>query len=229
MSNPTETFVLPEHRVEPVIPALLWKVAGGLALTHVVLMFTGISQQAMVTFTEGVAGIEKGYVEGNMARIMTGGYIETLAFVVLVPVLVFLARSIGRRTEAARWAAQTALLAGMGYVAITLAVGFPAGAAALYAAQSGVDPETAFAINNIRIFGYFLSLALLGAHAIGFGMAAIADRFFPVWAGYGGIATGICLLAVTPLVLVGLQDLPTVIWVVWFVGVAVCLLRKRES
>lgn len=229
MSHPNETFVVPEHRSQPAIPSSLWKLAGGLALAHVVLMFTGISQQAMVTFTEGVAGIEKGYVEGNMTRIMTGGYIETLGFVVLVPVLVFLARSVGRRTEAARWAAQTALLAGMGYVAITLAVGFPAGAAALYAAQNGVDLETAFAVNNIRIFSYFLSLALLGAHAIGFGLAALSDRFFPMWAGYGGIGTGICLLAVTPLVPLGLQDLPTLIWVVWFVGVAVCLLRKRAA
>jgi hypothetical protein len=107
---------------------------------------------------------------------MAGGMIETLGFVLLIPALVFLARAIGRRTDIGRWAAQTALMAGMGYVAVTMAVGFPAGAASLYGAEHGLDLETAFALNNVRIFGYFLSLSLLGAHAIGLAIAARQDQ-----------------------------------------------------
>jgi hypothetical protein len=60
-----------------------------------------------------------------LARILAGGYVEALSFVVLLPVLVFLARVYGRRSEASRWAAQTSLLAGLGYAVVTLASGMP--------------------------------------------------------------------------------------------------------
>ncbi len=102
----------------------LWRAAGGFALAHVVLMLAGIALAESPLFQDGTKGIQEGYVEGNMARTMAGGMVETLAFVLLIPALVFLARAVGRRTEVGRWAAQTALMAGMGYVAVTMAVGF---------------------------------------------------------------------------------------------------------
>ncbi|MBA2445111.1 MAG: hypothetical protein H0V49_07255 [Nocardioidaceae bacterium] len=118
------------HEPETPPTTSLWRAAGGFALAHVVLILAGIGFQGGVPlFQEGTEGIQDRYVEGDMARIMAGGMIETLGFVLLIPALVFLARAIGRRTEVGRWAAQTALMAGMGYVAVTMAVGFPAGGA----------------------------------------------------------------------------------------------------
>ncbi len=207
----------------------LWRAAGGFALAHVVLMLAGIALAESPLFQDGTKGIQEGYVEGNMARTMAGGMVETLAFVLLIPALVFLARAVGRRTEVGRWAAQTALMAGMGYVAVTMAVGFPAGAAALYGAQHGLDLDTSFAINNIRIFGYFLSLSLLGAHAIGLSIAARQDRIMSRWVGWGGLFTGALLVASVPAAAIGQQDWGTLVWLVWWVGVAVCLLRHRPD
>jgi hypothetical protein len=142
---------------------------------------------------------------------------------------VFLGRVLGRRTEAGAWAAQTGVLCGLGYVAVTFAVGFPAGAAAMYGAQHGLDVDAAFAINNLRIFAYFLSLLLLGGSTLGFAVAALADRVHPRWFGGFGVATGVALLAGPVLATLDLHDWATLLWMVWFVGVAVLMLRHQES
>lgn len=207
----------------------LWRAAGAFALVHVVLVVVGITLQDSPLFQDGVEGIKRGYGEGNMSHTIAAGMVETLGFVLLIPALVFLARAIGRRTEVGRWAAQTALMAGMGYVAVTMAVGFPAGAAALYGVQHGLDLDTAFAINNIRIFGYFLSLSLLGAHAIGLAISARQDKIMTRWVGWGGLVTGAVLLASVPAATIGQQDWGTLVWLVWWVGVAVCLFRHRPD
>ncbi len=216
--SPTSTLTRP-----------LWRVAGGLALAHVVLMLVGVFTSGTPTIHEGQEGIEHSYVEGSLTRIFTGGYVETLAFVLLVPVLVFLARAFGRRTEAGAWASQAAAFAGLVYVAVVVAGGFAAGAAASWGAQHGLSLEQSLAINNIRNFAYYLSLAFLGAHAIGLGLAALADRVMPRWTGWGGLAVGTALLMAVPAAAVGLADGVTVVWIVWWTGLAVLMLRSTVT
>lgn len=207
----------------------LWRLAGCFAAAHVLLLVLGIALQDSPLFQDGVAGIQRGYVEGDMAATMGGGMVQSFGFVLLVPALVFLSRAIGRRTEAGRWAAQTALAAGLAYVAVTMAVGLPAGAAALYGAQHGLDVDTAFAINNIRIFSYFLSMGLLGTHAIGLALAARQDGVMRRWVGWGGLVSGAVLLLSVPAASIGQQDWGTLVWVIWWVGVSVCLFRHRPD
>lgn len=210
------------------IPRRHWQLAGGLALTHVVLIFVGIYLQHSPLFSEGTQGIETYYSAGDITRTFTGGIVEAFGFLLLIPVLVFLARALGHRGEAGRWAAQTGLMCGLAYVAVTFAVGFPAGAAAMHGAQHGLDVETAFALNNVRIFGYFLSLLLLGGATLGVAISALVDQAAAGWIGRFGLATGIALLASTPLAAIGQQDWGTLVWSVWFVGVGVLMLRHRE-
>jgi hypothetical protein len=211
------------------IPRRLWQVAGTFALAHVVLIPLCLALEMPALFTDGTAGITESYAEGNLARTFTGGALEAFAFLLLVPAIVFLGRVLGRRTEAGAWAAQTGVLCGLGYVAVTFAVGFPAGAAAMYGAQHGLDVDAAFAINNLRIFAYFLSLLLLGGSTLGFAVAALADRVHPRWFGGFGVATGVALLAGPVLATLDLHDWATLLWMVWFVGVAVLMLRHQES
>lgn len=206
----------------------LWRLAGGLALAHVVLMLVGVITSGTPTIHEGQEGIEHSYVEGSLARIFTGGYVETIAFVLLVPVLVFLGRGFGRRTEAGAWASQSAAAAGLGYVSVVIAGGFAAGAAAAWGAADGLDLQTTLAINNIRNFAYFLSLALLGAHAIGLGIAALSDGRMTRWVGWGGIGTGVALIAAVPAASIGIQDYATLVWIVWWVGLGVLMLREQD-
>ena len=127
-----------------------------------------------------------------------------------------------------RWAAQTGVLCGLGYVAVTFAVGFPAGAAAMYGVQHGLDVDAAFAINNVRIFGYFLSLLLLGGSTLGFAVAALADRVHPRWFGGFGLVTGVALL-LDPARGRDQHDWASLVWMVWFVGVGVLMLRHRDT
>ena len=220
----TPLLTTPES--EPPPNASLWRVTGALILAHVVLLVVGITLQDSPRFEEGTLGIQRGYVEGDLARTMAGVMVEALGFLLMIPTLVFLARALGRRTEVGHWAAQTALLAGALYIGVTMAVGFPAGAAAAYGAQHGLDVDAAFAVNNVRIFGYFLSLSLLGVHALGVAVAARQDGVLTRWVGVGGLVTGVALLASVPAATVGQQDWGTLVWLVWWVGVGICLFRQ---
>jgi hypothetical protein len=209
------------------IPHRLWQIAGALGIAHVVLILAGIAVQSSPLFEEGTDGIRESYVQGSFARTASGYLIESVGFLLLVPVLVFLARALGRRTPAGGWIAQTGLMCGIAYVAVTFAVGFPAGAAAMYGAQHGLDVDSAFAMNNVRIFGYFLSLLLLGGNTICIALSAWTERTHPRWFGALGVVTGLALLASTPLSAVGQQDWGTLVWTVWFTGVCVLMLRHR--
>ncbi len=210
------------------IPRPLWQIAGALGIVHIVLIPVGLALQQSPLFADGAAGIREAYVDGDLVRTTTGWMIESFGFLLYIPALVFLARALGRRTEAGRWAAQTGLMCGIAYVAVTFAVGFPAGAAAMYGAQHGLDVETAFALNNLRIFGYFLSLMLLAGSTLGIAFSARSDGIHPRWIGGFGTVAGLALLASTPLSLVGQQDWGTLVWMVWFTGVCVLLLRHQE-
>ena len=210
------------------IPRRLWQIAGTLAIAHVVLIPIGIALQGSPLLSDGRAGIVESYVNGNLARSFTGGVLESFAFLLLIPALVFLARAFGRRTQAGGWAAQTGLMCGLAYVAVTFAVGFPAGAAAMYGAQHGLDVAAAFALNNMRIFCYFLSLMLIGGNVIGIAVSALADGVHRRWIGGFGLVTGAALLASTPLAGIGQQDWGGLLHLVWFLGVGVLLLRHRE-
>lgn len=208
------------------LPRRLWTVAGAFALAHVALMLVGIMLQGSPSLTEGQEGIRRSYADGDLGLILTGGFIEVIGFVCMVPALVFLAHAVGQRSEAGRWATQAAAAAGLGYVAVVMGSGFAPGAASLWGVHNGLDLDTALVVNDIRNFAYFISLALLGAHAIGLGIAAISDRFAVRWVGWGGIVTGAVLIAGVPAASVGLQDYATLLWLVWWVGLAVTMLRR---
>ena len=214
---------------ESPIPRRLWQIAGALGLAHVVLIPVGIALQQSPLFADGPDGIRDAYVNGDFSRAVTGGMLEAFGFLLFVPALVFLARALGRRTEAGRWAAQTGLMCGLAYVAVTFAVGFPAGAAAMYGAQHGLDVDAAFALNNVRIFGYFLSLLLLAGSTLGIALSAHSDGVHRRWIGSFGIVAGLALLASTPLSGIGQQDWGSLVWMVWFIGVCALLLRHQDT
>ena len=211
------------------IPRRLWQIAGALAIAHVVLIPIGLALQGGPLLSDGRAGIVESYVQGDITRAFTGGVLEAFGFLLMIPALVFLARAFGRRTEAGAWAAQAGLMCGLAYVAVTFAVGFPAGAAAMYGAQHGLDVDAAFALNNVRIFGFFLSLFLFGGNTLGIAISALADGVHRRWIGIFGLVTGAVLLASTPLAGIGQQDWGGLVHLVWFAGVGVLLLRHRDA
>ncbi|MFC7493625.1 MULTISPECIES: hypothetical protein [unclassified Nocardioides] len=211
------------------IPRQLWRVAGVLAIAHVVLIPISLALEMPALFSDGADGIADAYGDGNMALSFTGGVIESVAFLMLIPVLVFLGRVLGRGSELGGWAAQTGVICGAAYVAVTFAVGFPGGAAAMYGVQHGLDLEAALAINNLRNFAYFLSLLLLGGSTLGFSVAALAEGVHRRWWGLFGSVTSVALLASTPLAALQLHDWGVLVWMVWFLGAGVLMVRHVED
>ncbi|WP_109471650.1 hypothetical protein [Ornithinimicrobium cavernae] len=206
------------------------RVAGGLGLAHLALLVTGLAMSGGGALIEdGTAGIEEAYGQGDLTMILGGWLVESIGFVLLVPVAVFLASTMGRSSQWGRWAARTGLVMAGTYVAVTLAVGFPAGAAAAYGFQHDLDVAAASALNSMRVFAYLLSLLCLGAHVTCVALSALADGFGRRWVTGLGLLTGAALLAAPPLAAVGQQDSPTLVYIVWWVGLCVILLRHRPA
>ena len=199
-----------------------WRIAGGLALAHVVVMLGALSQEGvLLAHGDSTAKIQHELGTTSVAKALGAGYVEALSFLVLVPALILLARLFGRRTELGRVAAQSFLAMGIAFVGSTLAVGFPPGAAALYAAHHGVDPGAIAMVNDIRNYGFVLQVALLAGMTLALGIAALTDRVHTRWIGWGGVAVGGIGLVVTPFA----HNAVSMAWMIWWVGMAVLLLR----
>jgi hypothetical protein len=224
MSNTLESPVT-RSTVAPPGPAL-WRVAGGLAIAHVVLVFAGFALQRSVSLGGSLADYRRALTQGGIGRVMVGEYVEALAFLLLIPALAFAAQAIGRRTPLARWAAQTSLLAGITYVAVTLATGMAAGAAAHYAGRHGADLQTLVVVSEVRLFAFYASLFVLAVQAIGLGIAARSDRFSPRWVGIGGVVVGVLLAVGVAGAGIGLHDFASMLWMIWWIGVGVTLIRN---
>jgi hypothetical protein len=217
------------RREEDTMSRTAWRAAGFLAVGHVVLVLAGISLQRSPRMGDDATAVADAYVAGDLPRILAGGYIEALGFVLLVPVVAFLARAVGRRTELGAWAAQTAFAGGIGYIGMSLAPGLAAGAAALYGAQHGTDLATVTAVNDVRNVAYFLSMLLLAVHTAGVAVSALSDRVLPHWLGWSGLATGLVLVGSVPFAEAGAVDYATLVWILWFLALAGVMLRHRPA
>jgi hypothetical protein len=206
-----------------------WRTAGLLAVGHVVLVLAGISLQSSPRLGDDAAAVTATYVDSDMARVFGGGYIESLGFVLLLPVVAFLARAVGRRTDVGGWAAHTGFAGGIGYVVVSVAPGLAAGAAALYGAQYGADVATVSVVNDVRNFAFFLSMLFLAVHAAGVSVSVLADGVLPAWTAWGGLATALVLVVSVPFAAVGAVDYATLVWILWFVALAAVMLRHRPA
>ena len=204
----------------------LWRIAGGLALAHVVLMLGAFAFEGVESAQHGTspAKIVDIFGGASLTRTLVAGYVESLAFFVLTPAVIVIAWLFSRRTTAGRLAAQTFAAFGISFVATTLAVGFPPGAAALYAAHHGVDAGSIAMVNDIRNYGFVLQVALSVAMVLALGVAALAEGLHTRWIGWGGVAVGVIGLAVTPVA----HNVVSAVWMVWWVGMAVVLLRHNR-
>jgi hypothetical protein len=200
-----------------------WRWAGGFGLAHVVMMFAALSLEktASVTHDTSPAKAVRTFTGVSVSSLELTTYLEAMAFLPLVAALVLLVRLLGRRTETGRLAGQVALMLGVAYAASTFAVGFPPLTAAAYAAHHHVDPGALMTVNDVRNYAFVLQVALSVAFALALGVAALAERSFRAWLGYGGVSLGVVGLAFAPFV----HNAVSMAWVVWWLGVCVLALR----
>ena len=202
-----------------------WRWAGALALAHVVVMLAALSQEVLVAHGDPASSVQAAYAGASLPKVLVAGYVEALAFLLLVPAIVLLARLLGTRSELGRVAALCFQALGTAYVASTFAVGFPPAAAAVYAAHHGVDPGAIAVVNDVRNYGFVLQVALLSGMTLALGIAALADRVHRRVAGWGGVVLGGAGILVVPVA----YDLVSVVWLAWWVALAVLLLRGAPA
>ncbi len=225
MTTTISTPTPPPVTSDRAVPRAVWRAAGGLGLAHVVLMFAGFSQEVSVQHGASPGSAVRTYGDASLGRVLAGGYVESLSFLVLLPAVVLLAWAFGRSTTVGRLAAQSFLALGVVYIASTLAVGMPAGAAAMYAAQHGAEGHVVTAVNDIRNYAFYLEVATGCAMALALGIAALAERILVRWVGWVGCVIGVLGLVSTPFA----HDLVSMAFVIWWVGLAVLCLRGPSS
>lgn len=204
----------------------LWRWAGGLALAHLVVMLGAFALEGLAAENgNSASSVARSYADASLGRMLGAGYVEAFSFVLLVPALVLLARLFGRRTDVARAATQTFLALGIAYVAATLAVGFPPGAAAAYAAHHGVDASVVATVNDVRNYGFMLQVMLLAAMTAALGIAALLDRVMVRWVGWAGVVVGVAGVCLVPFA----HNAVSLVWMIWWAGLAVLCLRGGPS
>ena len=228
----TATPLTPESTGRPAtpdrngaIPSTLWRIGGALALAHVVLMLAAITQEALLEHGASVAEVEDVYGHANLTRVFSAGYVEAMSFLVLTVAIVVIARTMSGHTVVSRLSAQTFLALGIAYVASTLAVGFPPGAAALYGSQHGADAAAVLMVNDIRNYSFVLQIAISCAMTLALAVAALAARIHVRWIGWLGLAVGSVGLVATPFA----HDAVSLAWLVWWLGMAVLFLRGAPA
>jgi hypothetical protein len=203
----------------------LWRLAGALALAHVALMLTGISFEPSVVLGDTRHDQVAGLLHGSLTAGLAGGCTEYLGFLVFLVDAALIAQLLRGSGDVQRWLRSCITAAGAVYTAITIAVGFAAGAAALYDGHHGADVMTAVTVNDVRNFGFFLSVGVLGVFTLAVAGAVQATRILPSWLAWTGYVVGVGSIAAVPAARIGGMEVANIAWLIWWIALAVLALR----
>ena len=207
----------------------LWRVAGALAIAHVVTMLAGLSLQKVATVGASPSSYVTAYEGGSLVKSMTGECLTCVSFLLFLLAATLLARLVRGQAEVSRWWASLAAACGAIYVAITLAVALPGVGAAVYDGHHGAPLAVVTALSDLHYFATFASMAVLGAFTLALAAAGQVSRALPRWIGYPGYAVGVLCLAAVPGAGTSLFDYATLLWFVWFIVTGIAALRQART
>jgi hypothetical protein len=164
----------------PVLDRISPRAGAAVGIAAVVLVVAGFALAAATeaTMTSPEADVVAFYREAPFVRTVVGGLLETTGLVLLLA----FGAALADRLRPAGWPAATARSALTAYVAICVAPGMSAGAAALWLAHSGTtDPAVLTALNTLRSLSYFLSLVPMALFLACTGVAALRTATLPRW------------------------------------------------
>lgn len=205
----------------------LWRVAGALAVAHVAIMFAGAPGTPLLGATK--ADVASFFVTGSMPGRFIGGYVEYLGFLVFLVGAALFSRLLRGRTETSGWLAACVHASAVTYVAVTIASGFAAGAAALYDGHHGAPLSTITTVDDVRNFAYFLSIGVLGVFTLAVAAAVRSTRALPTWLAWTGFPVGVAMVGAVPAARLGWVDYASLLWVAWFLALAVVALRGPRA
>ena len=202
------------------------RLGAALGIASIVLIATGfaIAAPTEATLTSPESEVVAFFTDAGLAKTLAGGLIETLGLVLFLP---FAAMLTGRVAGAGtrEILAPTARMAATVYVAICLAPGMSAGAAALWLAHHGTaDPALLTALNDLRSLSYFVALLPFAVFLVCVGLSA-AGRL-PRWAGPSAVVLGGALAASLPFAAYDVTDVVGLVGLLWVLAVSVALLRN---
>jgi hypothetical protein len=207
----------------------LWITAGSLLLGYIGLTFAGVSQQPSLMLGDPASEAKDALAASSMTKAFAGGYVEFLATLAFLAGALLLAQLLRTRTVEGEWLASWISGSALAVTAVNLAVGFPAGAAAVYDAHHGAPLATVMAVNDIRNFAFFLSGGLMALFALGVAAAVLTTARLPRWVAYGGIVVGIAYLVTIPAAGSGALNVATLLGFVWVIALAVAALRQART
>ena len=211
--------------METTVDRRLWRVAGSLAIAHLVLMLAGFSLIRVAPLDAGRGTVSSDLVHWSLTKGYAGGYLSSLSFLLFLLAATLLARLVRGTSELAGWFSSTIAVAGSAYVAITLASGFADLGAALYDGHHGAPLTTVAALDHVHWFGVFAATELLGLFTLAVAGAVWVTGLLPRFVAYGGVVAGVACIAAVPGAGAGLVDDATLVWMLWFVALAVASLR----
>ena len=157
------------------------------------------------------------------ARMYAGGFLVTLAWLVLLAAVTLIARLLRGRGDGAGWFASLVLTAGATATVVTLAGSYATAGAAYFAASHGYPADVVAGISMISKFSDFIAIIASGLCALAVGAAGLASRGLPRWAAWISVVAGVAGLAAGtgPAQL----DAGTLVWLGWLVMIGVVLMR----
>jgi hypothetical protein len=207
----------------------LWRLAGALALAHIVLLLGGVALEQTPLLGATAADTAAALVRSPLSNEFTGGYLEYLGFLVFLIGALLLARLLRGSSEISGWLGACIGGTAVTYTAVTVATGFAAGAAALYDGHHGAPLTTITTVNDVRNFAFFLSIGVLGVFTLAVAGAVHATRILPTWLAWSGYVVGLVGIAAVPAARVGAIDSANLLWLVWFLALGVAALRGPRS
>lgn len=204
----------------------LWVITGWLLVGYVVLSFAGVAFQSALLLGDSPDKAAAALVRSSMAKNFAGGYLELLATLVFLVGMLGLARLLRRDDAVGEWLSSCIAGAAIGQAAVTVAVGFAAGAAAIYDGHHGAPLATVTTVNDIRNFAFFLSGGFTGVVALAVAAAVLRTATLPRWVGYAGAVIGVLYIAAIPAARTGVINAVTLVGFVWIVAIGVTAVRR---
>lgn len=204
----------------------LWCATGWMLVAFLVLTLAGAALQPQLTLGASASEASKALVTSSLGTSLTGGFIELLATLVFVAAALLLTQLLGTEGVTSRWLSSCAAGSAVTYAAVTIGVGFAAGAAALYDGHHGAPLATVTAINDVRDIAYALSSAVVGAFTLAVAGAGLVTRLLPRWLVYTGFVVGVICIAGVPLARAGEPQI--LLWFAWLLATGVVALRHAR-
>lgn len=204
----------------------LWVVAGALLLAHIVLLFASAAFTHSLQLGDDPSAAAAALSGSSMTRNYVGGYLGLLAFLDFLVVAMLLASLLRREGETSTWLSACIAASAVTYVAVTIATGFAAGAAAVYDGHHGAPLASVTAVNDIRNFGFVLCGAVVGMFVLSVAAAGRISGDLPRWVSASGAVVGAMCIVAVPGARTGLTNASTMLSFLWLAGLGVAAIRQ---